>query len=161
MHYWDKALFAIVRNHLKTMMEQMDTTLRDAREHPEWNDDDLRTFVEWKRLVLTWRREIEEHLDRVVNAGEAVPLARQHCQSCDAPVYWLKNDVTGKPAPIDVDWAANGNIAILPDGHYKVYSAKMLEQARPRTPLHTNHFVTCPQRDAWKHHGGSEMRGKK
>ncbi|HET8906727.1 MAG TPA: hypothetical protein VFN11_07160 [Ktedonobacterales bacterium] len=74
------------------------------------------------------------------------------CRSCSANVYWLKNDKTGKIAPIGAMATEAGNIEI--DVGKQTYRVVGKQPGR-----HTNHFVTCPSRDIWKRHGGSGMRG--
>lgn len=73
----------------------------------------------------------------------------KHCNSCGAPIYWLKNEKSGRPAPIDARTREGGNIEIDLDKRlYRVVGK------RPGFPLFTNHFMTCPQAKAWANHGG-------
>jgi hypothetical protein len=74
------------------------------------------------------------------------------CRSCQAPILWLDSATTGKPAPIDAAPALNGNIRVdVVHGCYFVVTGEDRQAAiRHGGPLHTNHFVTCPQRAAWK-----------
>jgi hypothetical protein len=76
----------------------------------------------------------------------------ESCRSCQAPVLWLKNIVTGKPAPIDAEPAPNGNIRVDVAGeYYSVVAGQDRADALERgDPLHTNHFATCPQARSWK-----------
>ena len=101
----------------------------------------------------------------------------KRCRSCDAEVYWLKHEKTGKPAPINVAGDPQGNITVsLSAGTYRVESKARLEEMRAEIEereagapwphvLHTNHFQTCPAAGAWKRHGSSgsarRMRGPK
>ena len=96
----------------------------------------------------------------------------KRCRSCDAEVYWLKHEKTGKPAPINVAGDPQGNITVsLSAGTYRVESKARLEEMRAEIAekgfgggapiLHTSHFQTCPAAGAWKRHGSSGMRGPK
>lgn len=79
-------------------------------------------------------------------------LQLSHCRSCGASIYWLKNDTTGRPAPIDARPDATGNIVITVEGgalRYRVLSPDELA-AGVEGELHMNHFVSCP--NAAKHH---------
>lgn len=70
------------------------------------------------------------------------------CRSCPAQVLWLDHVRTGKPAPIDVNPADDGNVLIDPDaGTYRVLAGDDLDHARSEgAPLRKNHFATCPGR---------------
>lgn len=75
----------------------------------------------------------------------------QPCKACDAPVYWAENEATGKPAPIDAASNPDGNIYLFvlrSAGRRKLYRVLSKGQAQARrdagSPLHTNHFQTCP-----------------
>lgn len=74
------------------------------------------------------------------------------CRSCYRSVYRLTNDNTGKPAPIDADPVADGNIAIdLEKGSYSVLAGPRLDAAREAGELlRKNHFATCPDSGYWK-----------
>ena len=75
-----------------------------------------------------------------------------YCRSCHAKIFWLKNEKTGKLAPIDAAPSQDGNIEIeAGKGIYRVVG-----KAPGR---HTSHFVTCPAAGVWKRHGGNGMRG--
>lgn len=84
---------------------------------------------------------------------QEIPLVPsvQHCGSCGAPVHWAQNLRTAKPSPIDAETSANGNILLFrrqSEGRHKyfrVLSGDELAEARLEgKPLHTSHFVTCP-----------------
>ena len=110
----------------------------------------------------------------------------KRCRSCNAEVYWLKHEKTGKAAPINVGGDPQGNITVsLSAGTYRVESKARLAEMRAELAekgfiggvagapcphvLHTNHFQTCPASGAWKRHGSSgsaqrsaqRMRGPK
>jgi hypothetical protein len=73
------------------------------------------------------------------------------CRSCQAPVMWLENVATGKPAPIDIEPTPDGNIVILDEGRYNVLArSERAEAAAEGYPLHTNHFATCAQAASWR-----------
>lgn len=74
-----------------------------------------------------------------------------YCRSCHAKIYWLKNEKTGKPAPIDKDPAADGsgNIEIeVGRGIYRVVGKGSEGPGR-----HTSHVGACPAAGAWRRHG--------
>ncbi len=77
----------------------------------------------------------------------------QHCRSCGAPVYWLRNGATGASAPIDAHPSAQGNCLLaLADGASGSYTL-VPAASRPAYAgtLHTSHFATCPDAQRWKH----------
>lgn len=84
------------------------------------------------------------------------------CNSCGAEIYWLKNQKTSKPAPIDAQPSPTGNILVdQKTSTYAVIGPKELPRYQAMLPagkLYTNHFVTCPQSRQWAHHGGRGMR---
>ena len=60
-----------------------------------------------------------------------------YCRSCHGKIYWLKNETTGKPAPIDAAPSGAGNIEIdLGKRTYRVVGKQL--------GRHTSHFQTCP-----------------
>lgn len=72
----------------------------------------------------------------------------KQCGSCGEPIWWLKSDKTGKPAPIEVKPSDTGNIAVnLLSGEYHIVPA--IFRAEQVVPLHLNHFATCPQAKVW------------
>ena len=76
-------------------------------------------------------------------------LAR--CRSCDAAIYWLKNDSTGRPAPIDVRPSSDGPVIITVEGGALAYHVltKAEKDAGVEVERYSNHFQTCP--NAAKH----------
>lgn len=72
----------------------------------------------------------------------------EHCRSCKAPVFWLRNSATAKMAPIDALPSDKGNIEI--DREMGIYRVLGLPAREGRKDLHTNHFSICPQAGAWK-----------
>jgi hypothetical protein len=71
------------------------------------------------------------------------------CGSCGEPVYWLKHDGTGRPAPIEVKTDPKGNVAIS-STCYHIVPADLRAKF---SGLHLNHFAHCPQAATWKRHG--------
>ena len=68
---------------------------------------------------------------------------KKNCRSCDAPIFWLFNNLTGGLAPIDAVPDENGNIVILGDTHYAIVSGELWDPLYDG-PRHKNHFATCP-----------------
>ena len=95
-----------------------------------------------------------------MSTNDITPTA--HCNSCNAPIVWLKHAKTGKPAPINAAVDPGGNIVMYPDkGIYVVASPKEMTGFRfayPDTQFHTNHFSNCPQARTWARHGGRGTR---
>lgn len=72
------------------------------------------------------------------------------CRSCGAPVLWRAHAKTNRLAPIDARPNPQGNVYLLPDERYEVLTAAQRKAGWvPRTPLHTNHFQTCPHAKGW------------
>ena len=72
-----------------------------------------------------------------------------YCRSCHAKIYWLKNERTGKLAPIDKDPAPDGS------GNIEVEDGRGIYRVVGKGPgRHKNHFVTCPAAGVWRRHGG-------
>lgn len=78
------------------------------------------------------------------------------CRACGAAVYWATNTTTGKSAPIDADPSTRGNIYLFRKGEnrakfYRVLNIHQIEDAiGSNIPLHTNHFMTCPNASEFK-----------
>ena len=70
---------------------------------------------------------------------------------CGEPIWWLRHELTGKTAPIDVAPNSAGNILVDPvNDTYSVLAGKRLAQARDDgVTLRLNHFVTCPLRQSF------------
>lgn len=73
------------------------------------------------------------------------------CESCRAPIQWLKNRDTGSVAPVDIEPVENGNVAVI-GGQYKVKSnqADLFGFDEELTYDRVLHFVTCPDADRWR-----------
>jgi phage tail protein X len=81
------------------------------------------------------------------------------CKSprCGAEVMWLRNDHTGSAAPIDVTPNAEGNITVdrVAGTYHVLTKTEKVHHANPGmfdpkpAPLHTNHFMTCPDAEAF------------
>lgn len=77
-----------------------------------------------------------------------------YCESCNAPILWLRNNKTGKPAPIDAPPSENGNCKVYSETHYQVLAGEGLKNARSlKSLLNTSHFFTCPEADKFKRQG--------
>lgn len=64
----------------------------------------------------------------------------RHCHLCNAEVIWLRNENTGKVAPIDAVLGWGGNIEIdLEAGTYG------LRKFEGKHRAYRSHFSTCPQ----------------
>jgi hypothetical protein len=77
------------------------------------------------------------------------------CRSCQARVRWAEHETTGKAAPIDADPSDGGNVQLIEGGDRLRYSIVASGAARDAarvagTPLHTNHFQTCPHAGDWR-----------
>lgn len=75
------------------------------------------------------------------------------CGSCRAPIVWAMSPA-GKPSPIDAHPnTEKGNVLLLqPRGLGSMLAVVLTKDALTRArgrrlPLHTNHFVTCPDRE--------------
>lgn len=71
------------------------------------------------------------------------------CKSCSAEILFLRNLVSGRNTPVDVDPHPCGTLVIsLEDGQCR--------QASPSDPIterHTNHLSTCPNAEEWRNGG--------
>jgi hypothetical protein len=78
-----------------------------------------------------------------------VELSSTKCGSCNASVYWLRNDKTKRWAPIDVDPVPDGSVTIHVEGGHTVYHVLTNEEkATGRYPERfENHFYTCVHAD--------------
>lgn len=84
-------------------------------------------------------------------------LQLSHCRSCGASIYWLKNDTTGRPAPIDARPDSSGPVIITVEGkqlRYHVLHADELA-AGVEVSRYQPHYATCPQAEVWRSKGGS------
>lgn len=59
-----------------------------------------------------------------------------NCRSCGKPIFWIKTK--GKVIPVDRPETTA----------YASNSSK--DSWFPVTPVHLNHFVTCPDRNKWR-----------
>ncbi len=89
----------------------------------------------------------------------SAPPSAQPCSACPALVYWAKNDKTWKPAPIDAVNDPAGNIITFHRGESREKYYRVIGENERRgfavagTPMHTNHFATCPN--------AKQFRGRK
>ena len=73
---------------------------------------------------------------------------QKRCASCNTPIYKLRHERTGNPAPIDVEPGAAGNVAIdLEAGTWRIVPAA---QRSEYELLSFNHYAHCPQASAWR-----------
>lgn len=78
-------------------------------------------------------------------------LKLSSCSSCGQFIYWLKNDTTGRPAPIDVRPDSTGPVIITVEStqlRYHVLTKAELA-AGVDAERFQNHFMSCP--NAAKH----------
>ncbi len=74
-----------------------------------------------------------------------IKVATDQCRSCHAPILWLVNESTQKPAPIDAVPTPDGNILVNGNGTYRVLKASERDDPPEGSyTRHTNHFQTCP-----------------
>lgn len=73
-------------------------------------------------------------------------------ETCRAPIIWAKNETTDKLSPIDSEPVENGNVVLTGQGFFTVLGKKEEREAAARagTPLRTNHFQTCPDRERFR-----------
>lgn len=67
------------------------------------------------------------------------------CRSCGAEVVWLRHAVTGTLMPVDPDPRSDGNVA-RNGTTFRIVGAK----EKYTGDLYRSHFVTCPDRAAWR-----------
>lgn len=79
-------------------------------------------------------------------------LHLSNCKSCGAQIYWLKNDTTGRPAPIDARPDSTGNVIITVEGKALTYHVltKAERDAGVEVDIYQNHFITCPHAGKYK-----------
>lgn len=69
------------------------------------------------------------------------------CRSCDAPITWTTNVVTGKRMPVDPEPVEHGNI-VLTSGNNGPESRVLTKDELAKRPtkrgLYLSHFATCP-----------------
>jgi hypothetical protein len=67
------------------------------------------------------------------------------CSRCGAAIKWAVT-VNDKFMPVDAEPSENGNVELIEDGRVRraiVHTQPLLAPI----PLHTSHFVTCPEAD--------------
>jgi len=84
-------------------------------------------------------------------------LKTSNCNSCMRPIYWLRNDTTGRSAPIDAAADPDGPIIIRSDGGNLLYHVLTKDELNSGlgdgVTRYNNHFMTCP--NAKQHKKGS------
>ncbi len=68
------------------------------------------------------------------------------CRSCQAPMFWVTMEPSGKKNPLDPEPSEKGNIRMTDTGErWIVLKGDELVKARERgDKLHLSHFATCP-----------------
>ena len=67
------------------------------------------------------------------------------CKGCGRPMWWLRNEHTGKAGPIDTEPSPTGNVRVdLIAGTWGVIP-RASREAVPPDQRFTNHSATCPQ----------------
>lgn len=74
-----------------------------------------------------------------------MPVVEQACQACEAPIFWLRHERTGRWAPIEAEPRSDGNILVDLEGEtYRIVDAEPpLPGIEPVAALRLNHFARC------------------
>lgn len=80
------------------------------------------------------------------------------CNSCGAPVFWVRHEKTFKSAPIDAEPNhSDGNIILNykdPRGvlTYRIenYRRTLTAYRAGKMAIYTSHFATCPDAKHWR-----------
>lgn len=75
------------------------------------------------------------------------------CQSCQAPITWTTNVVSGKRMPVNPTPTPDGNVVLTSgnDGpEARVLTRAELASRPTKTGLYKSHFATCPEGPAWR-----------
>lgn len=62
---------------------------------------------------------------------------RVHTCRCGVAFVFRRHETGPKSAPIETEPSADGNVAVLPDGRYRI-------SAGGDGPRYVNHFARCP-----------------
>jgi len=68
----------------------------------------------------------------------------ENCRRCTAQIIMVRHHKTDKPAPIEVQPTADGNILVTGDLYEIVPKAERAGLIRRGFVLRKNHFATCP-----------------
>ena len=71
------------------------------------------------------------------------------CASCDAPVTWVRNIMSGKRQPIDDHDIGLLRVDTRPDRDGDSVACGEVDFGGD-SPMHTSHFASCPERDQWR-----------
>jgi hypothetical protein len=80
------------------------------------------------------------------------------CRSCPAPVHWVTLTGSGKRTPVDVERQAEPARNLVAVNHATGRGrtlrdadlADARQWAARGVTFHTNHYATCPDREAWR-----------
>ena len=65
------------------------------------------------------------------------------CEKCGKQINWLNHKTSDKPAPIEAEPNANGNI-LIKGNQYRIATNDERELAKTKGhPLYLNHFASC------------------
>jgi hypothetical protein len=79
----------------------------------------------------------------------ALPHEARPCRSCGLPILWRKHETTERAMPIDATPSPYGTIWLHHDNTtYRIETGGLKLSFAGR--LHSSHYQTCPQRDAWR-----------
>lgn len=69
------------------------------------------------------------------------------CEACGTPIWFLRNNTTGKINPIEIRPHPDGNIAInLAERLYRIATPEQIASAKLKgQKRYISHFVTCPE----------------
>lgn len=74
----------------------------------------------------------------------------EKCSKCATLINWLKHKVSGKPAPIEAEPNAQGNILVKGD-QYRIAKQAEIEKAKAiGHQLFLNHFAGCPEAQSFR-----------
>lgn len=80
-----------------------------------------------------------------MNKSTQVPAdAKGTCRSCKAAILWVKT-VRGRKMPLDAEEMIGKDLLL-----FEVGTDGIARTAEAGNPGHQSHFVTCPDRDAWR-----------
>jgi len=72
------------------------------------------------------------------------------CASCKAPVRVLRNDRTGRLAPINPEPDPKGNVVLRESAGFTLYHVLTKDEADSTETRYTSHFFTCPDATKWR-----------
>lgn len=84
----------------------------------------------------------------------SLPRDHSRCRACGCVIRWAKSE-NGRPIPLDIAPAADGNIVIRPGPIAHV----LKKDEEPTAATFKSHFATCPERDRFKKPRPAEAAG--